>query len=49
MILDECKSPNHGAMKGPTVLHAVVLLDDKGMHVRRGEDPPFFLGVPRKF
>ena len=31
-----------GAIKGPTVLHAAVLLDDKGMYVRRGEDPPFF-------
>ena len=33
MILDECKSPDHGGMKGRTALHAAVLLDDKGIYV----------------
>ena len=32
----------HGAMNGPTVLHVVVLLDDKGMYVRREKIHHFF-------
>ena len=30
MILDNCSSPAHSGIKGPTALHAVVILNDQG-------------------
>ena len=38
MILDNCSSPAHSGIKGPTALHAVVILNDQGS----GGSPIFF-------
>ena len=39
----------HGAMNGPTVLHVAVLLDDKGMYVRREKIHHFFKVFHKNF